>query len=487
MPSTLWTRKPIDTGDDANSAKERLPRSLGARGLTSLGVGGIIGTGIFVMIGVAAHEKAGPAITLSFIIAALACAAVALCYVEFATVVPEAGSAYSYAYATLGELPGWLVGWNVILCYGIAGASVAQGWSHYFQAFLGGLHVRLPALITQTPMDFNGKGGFALTGGVGDMPALLITLVLTALIIRGLKTSLQFNFVMLCVKVSVILFVVVAGTFYINPQNWHPFAPFGLFMSPNAAGESVGMIAGAALAFYAFMGFEALSAYAEECKDPQRDVPIGVLSSVGICTLVYVSVSLVLTGMVRYDQINLRAPISSAFRQVGLPWAEFLVSVGALTGITSVLLMIVMTLPRILMTMGRDGLLSHRIFCNFHPRFQTPWKAMLATGIGVAIFGTWMPLRMLADLVTLATLAGYVVICAAVLVLRHTLADRPRRFRVPLGPVVPLFGMGACALLIRSLPPLAWAELGIWLLIGIVIYFGYSRKHSVLANSPSQG
>lgn len=477
MPSTLWTKKPMDA--DALSAKERLPRTLGARGLTGLGVGGIIGTGVFVTIGEAAHKVAGPSIILSYIIAAFACAAVALCYVEFAAAVPEAGSAYSYAYATLGELPGWLIGWNVILTYGLAGASISQGWSHYFQAVLGGAGIRMPALITQTPLE--AKGGAA----IGDIPALLITLVLIALIVRGLKTSLRFNFVMLCVKVSVILFVIIAGAFYINPQNWRPFAPYGMFMNFNAAGEATGMLAGAALAFYAFMGFEALSAYAEECKDPQRDVPIGVLSSVGICTLVYVLFSLVLTGMTRYDQINLRAPISSAFKQAGLPWAEALVSVGALTAITSVLLMILMTLPRILMAMGRDGLLSHRVFCDFHPRFQTPWKAVLATGIGVAIFGTWTPLRMLMDFVILATLTGYVVICAAVLVLRRALAGKPRRFQAPFGIATPLFGIGSCALLIRSLPLAAWAELGAWLVAGLAIYFAYGRKHSLLANLPS--
>ncbi len=479
MGNPLWAKKPIPSSDSTIPSSDSLPKTLGAKGLTGLGVGGIIGTGIFVMIGVAAHDQAGPSIILSFIIAAFACASVALCYVEFATVVPEAGSAYSYAYATLGEFPGWLLGWNVILSYGIAAASVAQGWSHYFQAMLGSMHIALPPLITQTPLEMTPKG-WASTGGMGDIPALLITCLLTFLIIRGLRTSLRFNTVMLCIKLGVIAFVIVAGCFYINPQNWHPFAPYGMLITFRESGEAVGMVAGAALAFYAFMGFEALSAYAEECHNPQRDVPIGVLATVGICTLVYVAVSAVLTGMVRFDHIDLRAPISSAFQQVGLPWAQFLVSAGALAGITSVLLMIIMTLPRILMVMGRDGMLSSKVFCAFHPRFQTPWRAILITGAGVVLFGTWMPLRMLGDLVTLVTLVGYVVICTAVLILRRSMADTPRKFRVPLGAFVPLFGIASCILLIRSLPLLAWGELGIWLLFGIFVYFGYGRVHSRL-------
>ncbi|HZO91954.1 MAG TPA: amino acid permease [Chthonomonadaceae bacterium] len=484
MPPALFLRKPSERPDPETAGEPRLQRALSPLTLTSLGLGGIIGTGIFVMIGIAAHDKTGPALALSFLVAAIACAAVALCYAEFAASVPEAGSAYSYAYATLGELPAWLIGWNLIFAYGIGAASVAQGWSHYFQDFLGGLGLTLPRALASTPYDLAPQmGKLVPTGSLGDLPALLITEVISFCILRGMRASLRFNFAMLSLKLAILFFVIGVGAFYIKPQNWHPFAPYGLLAQAGPGGQPLGMMAGAALVFYAYLGFEALSAYTEECRKPQRDVPLGILASVALCTLLYIAVAVVLTGIVPYDRINVRAPISDAFGQVGLPWAQFLIALGALTGITSVLLVILLTLPRILMVMGRDGLLPPGVFSAIHPRYRTPWKATIVIGVAAGLLSALVPLRILADLVMMATLLGYVVICIAVLILRRTHAHTTRRFRAPLGPFVPLLGILTCLLLIRSLPSSAWLQLFAWLLLGLGVYFAYGRRHSVLARS----
>lgn len=483
MPSSLLARQPVGVSEAENAEGREQTRLLGLPALISLGFSGLIGTGIFVMIGMAAHDVAGPAISLSFIVAAVACASVALCYAEFASAVPRAGSAYAYAYATLGELPAWLIGWNILFSYGLAAASITQGWSHYFQAFVGQLGVTVPSMLSAGPFDNPPSSG--ATSSLCDLPALLAALGITFLIVRGIKISLRANLVMLVIKLSIIAFVIVAGLFFIHPENWRPFAPFGLLMKSGAGGQPVGMIAGAAIVFYAFMGFEALSAYTEECRRPKRDVPISILVSVLLATMVYIAVAVVLTGMVRYDHISARAPISDAFRQAGLPWAEFLVSLGALTGITSVLFIILMTLPRVLMAMGRDGLLPSRFFSEIHPTFHTPWKAMLLTGIGAGVLGALVPLQSLMQLLTLSTLGGYVVICAAVLILRRNPEREEGRFQAPAGPLFPLLGIATCLLLVSSLPRLVWIQLAAWLVLGIGVYFLYGRRNSVLTQATS--
>ncbi|HLK55395.1 MAG TPA: amino acid permease [Chthonomonadaceae bacterium] len=491
MRSGPFARKPLALLQQEAGEEHRLRRVLGPASLTGLGVGGIIGTGIFVMIGMAAHDLAGPALTLSFVVAALACIAIALCYAEFAANVPVGGSAYSYAYATLGELPAWILGWNLVTCYLLGAASVAQGWSHYFQSFLGACHVALPAALTGVPWDVNpATGKLAATGALFDLPAALIIALMTAIIVRGIRASLKFNLTMLIVKLAVILFVIGVGAFYIHPQNWHPFAPFGfgglsLFgktwgqVAPG--GQGLGMFAGAALVFYAYIGFDALSAYTEECQKPRRDVPIAILTSVGICAALYIAVAAVLTGMVRYDQINSHAPISEAFRQVGLPWAQSLVAVGALTGITSVLLVMLLSLPRILLAMGRDGVIPARFFNAVHPRYQTPWKGTLLAGGLIIPLTALLPLGVLFSLALMAVLFGYAVICASVLILRRVGTTREPAFRTPFGPLVPIFGVLTCLLLMASLPAENWLRLAVWLALGLAVYFLYSRQHSVLA------
>ena len=452
-------------------------RPLTGRSIVGLGVGGMIGTGIFVMIGMAAHDKAGPAITLSLVVAAIACAAVAMCYAEFASAIPGAGSAYTYAFAAFGKLPAWLMGWNILFTYGIAAASVAQGWSHYLQSFIAGLGVRLPAIITAAPFDQTVAGRLTITGCYCDLPALFIALTITCLIVRGIRPSIRLNAAILCVKLGVIGLVIAVGAFYVKAENWRPFAPYGMLASAGADGRPAGMLAGAALMFYAFMGFEALAAFAEECRNPRRAVPLGVLSSVGICTAIYIAMAAVLIGMVRYDRISLQAPIPTAFRQVGQPWAEFAVSLGALMGITSVLLIILLTLPRVLRAMGRDRMLPPAVFAELHPRFNTPWRSMMLIGACVGVVGAFLPLRLLADLVTVATVCGYLAICLAVPLLRRRVSPGP--FRAPLGLAVPVVGAGTCLLLLVLMPGAAWSQFAGWLAGGAVAYVAYVRHKAV--------
>ncbi len=459
-----------------------LPRVLGPAALTGLGVGGIIGTGIFVMTGIAAHDKAGPAVILSFLVAAVACVCAALCYAELAARVPAAGSAYTYASAAMGRGFGWLVGWNVILMYAVAAASVAQGWSHYLQALLSAWGVHLPAFLGNTPFDLNPQTGRAVSSGAWlDLPALLVVLAYTALLVRGVQTSIRVNTAMLILKLAVIAFVIAVGACHIHPANWHPFAPYGWGLRiPHPGGEPVGMLAGAAIAFYAYLGFEAVSVYPEEARNPKRDVPVAIVAAVLICAVLYMAVAAVVTGMVPSDKISIQAPVSDAFRQAGMTWAQGLVALGALTGISSVLLVIMMSLPRILMTMGRDRLLPARIFGAIHPRWRTPWRATVIDGIVIALLASLLPLRLLADVVTIATLLTFVIVAAAVLILRRRSPAAP--FQAPFGPVVPAITILACLLLMASVPAVNWLRLATWIGVGAVIYAFYGRRQTSLAS-----
>ncbi len=468
---------------ETSSQSTALEKTLGRRQLLSLGVGGIIGTGIFVMIGLAAHDLAGPAIMVSFVIAAVACIAVALCYAEFAAHVPKAGSVYAYAYATLGEFPAWAIGWNLLLSYGIAAASVAQGWSHYFQSFLSVFNIRLPNFLSNPPLYVNSTGGVVASGCVIDLPAFLIVASLSAILILGVKTSLRFNFAMLVLKLSVIAFVIIVGCFYIHPQNWQPFAPHGWGAMPHPGGPPRGMLAGSAIMFFAYLGFENLAVYGEEAKRPQRDLPFCIVLSVVICMILYIAVAGVLTGMTPTQSISVQAPLSEAFRQAGLPWAQFLISAGAITGITSVLLLILMGLSRILLSISRDGLLPATLFNAFHPRFRTPWRGMIVTGTLVALFASLLPLKLLSDLVTMSTLLGFVVVCGALFVLRRSCKLKEAAFRAPFGAVAPIIGILTSLLLIFNLPLINLACLALWLALGIAVYRLYGRSRSVARNS----
>jgi APA family basic amino acid/polyamine antiporter len=491
MSNPLFAKKPVKLLLEEMEGENRLRRVLGPIQLSSLGIGAIIGTGIFVLTGVAAHDKTGPALMLSFVVAGLACIFAALCYAEFASMVPVAGSAYTYAYATLGELFAWIVGWDLILEYAVGSATVAHGWSHYFQDFISIFHISLPNFLTNAPFDFDpATGALSSTGKLMDFPALVITGIITAILVVGIRESASFNALMVGIKLVIVLVVIAVGAVYIDSRNWHPFAPYGLagvsffgktlLGQTGKAGEPLGMLAGSATIFFAYIGFDSVSTHAEEAKNPRRDVPIGIISSLIICTVLYIAVSAVLTGMVPYDKINIDAPVSNAFAQVGLTWAQFLISLGALTGITSVLLVMLLSQPRVMLAMARDRLIPQSFFGAIHDRFRTPWKSTILTGIFVGIMASFLPLRILAELVNIGTLLAFIIVCAAVLIMRRTNPELHRPFRAPLFPFVPIAGILICALLMFSLPVENWYRLIIWLLIGFCIYFSYGKKHSAL-------
>jgi basic amino acid/polyamine antiporter, APA family len=492
MPNQLFATKSHATLLEELRGENRLRRVLGPVQLSSLGVGAIIGTGIFVLTGIAAHDRTGPALMLSFVVSGVTCIFAALCYAEFASMVPVAGSAYTYAYATLGELFAWIIGWDLILEYAVASSTVAHGWSHYFQDFLAFFNVRLPHIFTNAPFDFaSATGHLALTGTWVDLPAIVITALITVILVKGIKESATFNAAIVILKVAIVFFVIVVGARYVNPANWKPFAPFGftgfsffghtVMGQTGPAGEPVGMLAGAAIVFFAYIGFDSVSTHAEEARNPSRDVPIGILTSLVLCTVLYIAVAAVLTGMVPYNKINIDAPVSDAFRQAGLPWAQLLISIGAVAGITSVLLVMMLSQPRIFLAMARDGLLPTGFFGAVHERFRTPWKSTILTGCCVAVMAALLPLRILAELVNIGTLLAFVIVCTAVLIMRRTHPGVHRPFRAPFGSIVPVMGILCCLLLMFSLPEENWLRLGVWLIVGLVIYFAYGRKHSVLA------
>jgi APA family basic amino acid/polyamine antiporter len=506
----LFRKKSLDSMVDELGVHHSLKRSLGPVALTSLGVGAIIGTGIFVLVGKAAAEQAGPAIMLSFVVAGLACIFAALCYAEFASMAPVAGSAYNYAYATLGELMAWIIGWDLILEYAVASSTVAHGWSKYFQKLLSQFGANVFGQgaplhrFSDAPFDFQGKaaaaemtlaggdkltvdpGSFYLTGYFFDLPAVAIALLVTIILVRGVRESAWTNAIMVTVKVAVVLFVIIAGMRFVNIENWtNNFAPYGyggvtLFGQPVFGGSTTGMMAGAAGVIFAYLGFDAVSTQAEEAKNPERDLPIGIIGSLVICTVLYVMVAGVLTGMVPYNQIDKNAPVATAFEQVGFKSAEFIVTVGALAGITSVLLVMMMGQPRIFLAMARDGLLPYGFFGAVHSSFRTPYKSTILTGLMVATAASLLPLSILAELVSIGTLFAFALVCGSVLVLRITDPDRRRPFACPFSPWFPAAGVILCVLLMLSLPGENWLRLVIWLAIGLVIYFAYGYWHSKL-------
>jgi APA family basic amino acid/polyamine antiporter len=492
MSKQLFARKPLKLLLEEMAGDHRLRRVLGPLQLTSLGVGAIIGTGIFVLTGVAAHERAGPAMMLSFVMAGLACTFAALCYAEFASMAPVAGSAYTYAYATLGELFAWIIGWDIILEYAVTAGAVAHGASHYFQDLIGIFHLRLPEVLTDAPFDYNpALGKLVGTGKFFDLPAIVIVALVTVILVIGIRESATFNAAMVILKVAIVIFVIAVGAFYVNTANWHPFAPYGytginffgktLFGQADAGGQPLGMLAGAAIIFFAYIGFDSVSTHSEEARRPERDVPAAIIASLLICTVLYMGVGAVLTGMIPYTRININAPVSDAFRQVGLTWAQFIISFGALVGITSVVLVTMLSQARILLAMARDGLLPPGFFGAIHARFRTPHKSTILTGVFAALLSSLLPLRVLSDLINIGTLLAFVIVCAAVLIMRRVNPQAERPFRAPLVPLVPILGILTCLLLMFSLPAENWLRLGVWLLIGFLIYFGYGRKHSVMS------
>jgi APA family basic amino acid/polyamine antiporter len=454
------------------AGEHRLRRALGPITLTALGIGCIIGAGIFVLTGLAANQYAGPGLVLSFIFAGFGCAFAALCYAEFASMVPVAGSAYTYAYATLGEMLAWVIGWDLVLEYAVAASTVAHGWSHYLISFLGLFDVHMPPHWIASPIEFNPEThAWYATGAFCNLPAALVVLALTVLLVVGIQESARANAAMVLVKLVVVLFVIFAGMQHINTQNWTPFLPYGFG----------GALKGAAYIFFAYVGFDSVSTHAEEAVNPQRDVPIGIIASLAICTVLYIAVAAVLTGMVRYDQIHLDAPVAEAFAVKGLQTAVFIISVGALAGLTSVLLVLMLSQTRVLLAMARDGLIPESFFAAVHPRYLTPHKATILVGVLVAIVGAIFPLKILADLVNIGTLMAFVIVCAAVLVMRRTNPELPRPFRTPFVPAVPILGILTNMAMMFALGWENWLRLFVWLIIGLTIYFSYSQRHSRLA------
>jgi APA family basic amino acid/polyamine antiporter len=492
MASQLFARKPLTTLLQELEGKDRLKRVLGPAGLTSMGIGAVIGAGIFVSTGQAAHQTAGPSLMISYAVSGIVCIFAALCYAEFASMVPVAGSAYTYAYATLGELFAWIIGWDLLLEYAVGAAVVANSWSAYFQEVLATVGTPpLPAVVSGPIIAYNAtKGQLEMTAAYVNLPAVLVVIAITALLVKGIQESARFNVAMVAVKLSCVLFVLIVGGFYVNPANWKPFAPYGYgglnFLGftlgkTDAGGQPLGMLAGAAIAFFSYIGFDAVSTQAEEAKNPSKDVPIGILASLLICTILYIAVIAVLTGMVPYDKIDVGAPVSKAFEQVGLGWARFLIAAGGLTGITSVLLVMLLSLPRVLLAMARDGLISAEFFGAVHQRFRTPYKSTILTGTFVALMAAFLPMPVLLNLANIGTLFAFAIVCAAVLVMRRTNPDARRPFRVPFVPVTPVLGILSCLLLMFSLPGTNWLRLFAWLCLGLIIYFAYGRRHSALA------
>ena len=493
MRARLFTKKPLEVLLAEMEGENRLRRVLGPIQLSSLGIGATIGAGIFVATGVAAHNTAGPALMLSYVAAGIACVFAALCYSEFASMVPVAGSAYTYAYATLGEIFAWIIGWDLVLEYAVSAATVTHGVSAYFQNLLHIFKISLPAALSAAPFACDPSGRWFSTGTFLDFPAVVVTGLATIVLVAGIKESARFNTAMVVLKVIIVLMVIVVGAFYVNTRNWTPFAPYGLMglnffgktiAGREVSGQPVGMLAGAAIIFFAYIGFDSVSTHAEEARNPRRDVPIGIISSLIICTVLYMGVTAVLTGMVPYDKLDVNAPVADAFKQRGLTWAQFLISCGAVAGITSVVLVTMLSQARVLLAMARDGLLP-RFFASVHHRFRTPWKSTLVTGGFVATTAALLPIDVLLNLVNIGTLFAFAIVCGAVLIMRRTHPEAHRPFRAPFVPAVPILGIIACAILMFSLPVVNWLRLVVWLLIGLCIYFGYGRSHSRISRTPS--
>lgn len=480
MDSNLLKTKSIEQLVGDVERGKHLKRALSAVDLTLLGIGAIIGTGIFVLTGTAAANQAGPAITMSYMLAGLACGFAALCYAEFASMIPIAGSAYTYSYATLGEVFAWMIGWDLILEYAVGSMTVAIGWSGYFQRILAGFGVTLPQWLSAAP-----------PAGVINLPAVIIVLLITAVLVIGVRESARFNAVMVAIKVAAVLFFIAVGFSKVDVTNWSPFAPYGWS----------GIMAAGAVVFFAYIGFDAVSTTAEEAKNPQRDLPIGIIASLVICTVLYILVAAILTGIVPVTDYRtyeaalpgativpmaestkfLNAPVAYVLSVINQEWAAGLVSAGAVAGITSVLLVMLLSQPRIFFSMSRDRLLPQRVSA-VHPRFGTPYITTIITGCVVALFAGLLRIDVVGEMTSIGTLFAFVVVCAAVIMLRLKRPDAPRPFKVPFGFVFPVLGVLSCLYLMLSLSVVTWVRFLVWLDIGMIIYWVYGRTHSPLAN-----
>ena len=472
---------------DTEEPEFELRKALGPIDLIVFGIGVIIGTGIFVLTGVAAANFAGPAISLSFVFSGIACALAALCYAEFASTVPVAGSAYTFSYASIGELFAWIIGWDLILEFTVGAATVSVGWSQYFNRILESFFgVSLPP---------------AITGEVVNLPAAAIALILTVILVIGIRLSSGFNLTVTTIKLAVVFFFIGLGIFFVNTANWSPFIPPAggtvESVSTEGGGPSLlqyltgaeqqafgfaGIITAAAIVFFAYIGFDVVATTSEEARNPRRDLPIGILGSLAICTILYVLVSQIMTGIVPYNELDPEAPMASVFRDIGLNWAAGLVSIGAICGLTSVIMILMLGQSRVAFAMSRDNLLP-RYFARAHPRFRTPYRITILTGVVVAIIAAFVDLTRLAELVNIGTLFAFCLVSVGVMILRRTQPDLPRAFRTPLVPVVPILAILFCLYLMVSLPVGTWWRFAIWMVLGLVVYFLYSMRASRLGRT----
>lgn len=483
MKSVLFATKSLEQLTyEADSEASGLKRVLGPWHLIFLGVGAIVGAGIFVITGHAAAQYAGPAVTLSFILAGVTCAFAGLCYAEFASLIPIAGSAYTYAYSTLGELIAWIIGWDLILEYSLGATTVAIGWSGYVVSFLKDIGVDFPASLAAAPYSFDPQtGAWTKTGAVLNLPAAFIIALIAYILVRGIKESATINSIIVFLKIGIILIFIGAGLFFIKPALWKPFIPpnqgqFGFF------GLS-GVLRGAGVMFFAYLGFDAVSTVAQEAKNPKRDMPIGILGSLFACTAIYIVFSLVLTGVVHYTQLNVPAPVAVAIDAMRLFWLSPLVKIAAIIGLMSVMMVQLMGQPRIFFTMAKDGLLPP-VAARVHPKYRTPHVATYATAIFVATAAAMLPIGIVGELVSIGTLFAFVIVCGGVLVLRYTRPDIPRPFKTPLVPFIPVMGILSCFYLMSGLPKDTWIRLFVWMGIGLVIYFTYGIRKSKLRKRP---
>lgn len=522
--ANLLAKKPISLllAEAQQTGEHSLRRTLGPFQLTALGIGAIIGAGIFVLSGLGTHY-AGPGLMLSFVLSGLGCAFAGLCYAEFAAMIPLAGSAYTYAYATMGELFAWIIGWDLTLEYAMGASTVSSGWSNHFVELMNIFHVKMPlwlsydhwtalraaektvatqmahaanpsmaagtqpfidavdsilkahspGLVQQAHQLLNAPTIFGMEIGF-NLPAFLIAMVITAILVIGIRESARFNATIVTIKVSVVLFVIGLGAMYVSKGNWggdwHSFAPFGFS----------GIGAGAAYIFFAYIGFDAVSTTAQEARNPQRDLPIGIITSLLICTALYISVAAVLTGMVPWQDVNIEAPIARAFMDRGLTTASHVITLGALAGLTSVMLVMLLGQTRVLYSMANDGLLPKKFFADIHPKYRTPWKNTILVGFIAAVVGSLTPIDDIGKMVNIGTLLAFVIVCIAVIVLRRTNPGQARPFRTPWVPLVPILGILFNGYMMYKLGWINWARLIIWLIIGLFIYFTYSRNHSRL-------
>ncbi|MGA8075354.1 MAG: amino acid permease [Candidatus Acidiferrales bacterium] len=474
---SLFAVKTIDLLMKESERENQLRRSLGPFSLIALGVGAVIGAGIFTLTGVAAATAAGPAIVISFVFAAIGCVFAGLCYSEFSTMIPIAGSAYTYAYATMGELIAWMIGWDLVLEYCVGAATVSIGWSQTLIALLHNFGIDFPAKFIASPFQPITLTDGTVVHGIVNVPAVLVVVIVSVILILGIRESAGVNTLIVFLKVSVVVVFIALGWKFINPANHTPFIPpntgqFGEF------GWS-GIVSGAGVIFFAYIGFDAVSTAAQEAKRPQRDMPVGIIGSLLVCTVLFVLYSYVLTGVVNYKELNVAAPLSIALTRIPIPWLSTAMNLAVLAGLTSVMLVMLLGQSRVFYTMSRDGLLPP-LFSSVHPKFRTPWRCNLVLMVFVGLFAAFAPISVVGKMTSIGTLFAFVIVCGGILIMRRTQPFVPRPFKTPLVPLVPVLGILTNLFLMSGLGWSNWARLVVWLAIGLAIYFGYSRKHSVV-------